>query len=61
MAADHVLQFAGFMAAWNHPRDEPDASAVTGALVTTYTTFLPCFFFIFLGAPILRSLRGNKA
>jgi chromate transporter len=36
------------------------ASAVTGALITTYTTFLPCFIFIFLGAPYIEVLRGNK-
>jgi chromate transporter len=57
-----VLQFVGFMAAWNHPQGmTPAASAVTGALVTTYTTFLPCFFFIFLGAPYLETLRGNRS
>jgi chromate transporter len=28
--------------------------------VTTYTTFLPCFVFIFLGAPYIEVLRGNK-
>jgi chromate transporter len=28
--------------------------------VTTYATFLPCFFFIFLGAPYIEVLRGNK-
>jgi chromate transporter len=37
------------------------ASATLGALVTTYVTFLPCFFYIFLGAPYVESLRGNKA
>jgi chromate transporter len=31
-----------------------------GALVATYTTFLPCFLFIFLGAPYIEVLRGNK-
>jgi chromate transporter len=57
-----VLQFVGFMAAWNHPEGmNQTASAVTGALVTTYTTFLPCFFFIFLGAPYIEVLRGNTA
>ncbi|HVY60058.1 MAG TPA: chromate transporter, partial [Planctomycetota bacterium] len=46
-----VLQFVGFMAAWNHPEGlSPAASAVTGALVTTWTTFLPTFGFIFVGA-----------
>ncbi|MGH9824042.1 MAG: chromate efflux transporter [Blastocatellia bacterium] len=56
-----VLQFVGFMAGWNHPQGMTRlASAVTGGLVTTYTTFLPCFLFIFLGAPYIEVLRGNK-
>src|SRR5262245_66247756 len=56
-----VLQFIGFMAGWNHPEGLTQAtSGVTGALVTTYATFLPCFFFIFLGAPYIEVLRGNK-
>lgn len=56
-----VLQFVGFMAGWNHPgMFSPLASAIIGALITTYTTFLPCFFFIFLGAPYIESLRGNQ-
>src|SRR5215475_12245003 len=56
-----VLQFIGFMAGWNHPEGlTPAPSGVTGALVTTYTTFLPCFIFIFLGAPYIEVLRGNK-
>ena len=57
-----VLQFVGFMAGWNNPQGmSPTASAVTGALVTTYVTFLPCFLFIFLGAPYIEILRGNKS
>ena len=56
-----VLQFVGFMAGWNNPQGmSPAASAMTGALVTTYVTFLPCFLFIFLGAPYIEILRGNK-
>jgi chromate transporter len=56
-----VLQFIGFMGGWNHPEGlTPTLSGVTGALVTTYATFLPCFFFIFLGAPYIEVLRGNK-
>ena len=39
---------------------DTSASAVTGALLTTYATFLPCFFFIFLGAPYIEILRGNR-
>jgi chromate transporter len=57
-----VLQFVGFMAGWNHPPAGLDqtTSAIAGALITTYTTFLPCFLFIFLGAPYIEILRGNK-
>jgi chromate transporter len=57
-----VLQFIGFMAAWNNPVGgmSPAQSAVVGALITTYVTFLPCFLFIFIGAPYIESLRGNK-
>jgi chromate transporter len=56
-----VLQFVGFMAGWNHPQGlTPVASGITGALITTWTTFLPCFIFIFLGAPHIESLRGNE-
>ena len=58
-----VLQFVGFMAGWNNPVNgmSPLASGVIGALVTTYTTFLPSFLFILLGAPYIEKLRGNKA
>ena len=56
-----VLQFVGFMAAWNNPQGmSQTASAVTGALITTYVTFLPSFLFIFVGAPYIEVLRGNK-
>jgi chromate transporter len=56
-----VLQFIGFLAGWNNPQGmSPAASGVTGALIATYSTFLPCFFFIFLGAPYMEVLRGNK-
>ncbi len=57
-----VLQFVGFMAGWNNvPADmSQTASAVLGAIITTYTTFLPSFLFIFAGAPYIEFLRGNK-
>jgi chromate transporter len=57
-----VLQFVGFMAGWNNPEGlSRPLSAVVGGLVTTYATFLPCFIFIFLGAPYIEVLRGNKS
>jgi chromate transporter len=56
-----VLQFVGFQAAWNHPEGMSQlASAVTGALVTTYATFLSCFLFIFVGGPYVEVVRGNR-
>ncbi len=55
-----VLQFVGFIAAWNNPGGMiPTSSAVVGALITTYVTFLPSFLLIFLGAPFIEVLRGN--
>jgi chromate transporter len=58
-----VLQFVGFMAGWNHPPAgwSPATSGVVGALVTTYATFLPCFVFIFVGAPYIEIIRGRRA
>ena len=55
-----VVQFVGFLGAWNHPGDLPRLTAATlGALVTTWVTFVPCFLWIFLGAPHIEQLRGN--
>jgi chromate transporter len=55
-----VLQFVGFMGGWNHPEGlSPVVAATAGALLTTWTTFVPCFLWIFLGAPYIERLRGN--
>ena len=56
-----VLQFVGFLGAWNHPGNLPPlVSATIGALVTTWTTFVPCFLWVFLGAPYIEKLRNVK-
>src|SRR5260370_39032201 len=56
-----VLQFVGFLSGWNRPEGMSRlASASVGALVTTYVTFLPCFFYVFLGAPYVEGLRTNR-
>ena len=56
-----VTQYAGFLAAWNLPGGiQPLTAAIFGALVTTYVTFLPCFFFIFAGAPFIEATAGNQ-
>jgi len=56
-----VLQFVGFMAGWSQPGAlSPFAGSILGSLVATYFTFLPCFLFIFLGAPYIEKFRGNR-
>jgi chromate transporter len=56
-----VLQFVGFLGGWNHPGNLPPLFAATlGALITTWTTFVPCFLWVFLGAPYIEKLRGAK-
>ena len=56
-----VTQYAGFLAAWNLPGGlDPLTAGVVGALLTTCVTFLPCFFFIFAGAPFIEAMAGNQ-
>jgi chromate transporter len=55
-----VLQFVGFIGAWNNPGElSPIVAGSLGALITTWATFIPCFLWIFLGAPHIEQLRGN--
>jgi chromate transporter len=57
-----VLQFVGFMGAFREPGTlSPLTAGVLGGLLATWVTFVPCFLFIFLGAPFIEVLRGNKA
>jgi chromate transporter len=56
-----VLQFVGFMAAFRDPGPlSPMLAGTLGGLLATWVTFTPCFLWIFLGAPFIESLRGNK-
>jgi chromate transporter len=56
-----VTQYVGFLGAWNLPGGlDPLTAGVIGALLTTYVTFLPCFFFIFAGAPFIEAMAGNQ-
>ena len=56
-----VTQWVGFLGAYNHPHGlDPVVAGIAGALVTTWSTFAPCFLWIFLGAPFIESLRGNE-
>ncbi len=57
-----VLEFVGFMAAYRDPGALPPWVAGTlGAALATWVTFVPCFLWIFLGAPFIEALRGNRA
>jgi chromate transporter len=56
-----VLQFVGFMAAFRDPGTlSPMLAGTLGGLLATWVTFTPCFLWIFLGAPFVETLRGNK-
>ena len=57
-----VLQFVGFVGAWQHPGGlAPLTAATLGAALTTWVTFVPCFVWIFLGAPYIERMRRIPA
>jgi chromate transporter len=57
-----VTQFVGFMGAYRNPGQlHPMLAGTLGGLLTTWVTFTPCFMWIFLGAPFVETLRGNRA
>src|SRR5712691_7600907 len=57
-----VLQFVGFMAAFRDPGTlSPMLAGTLGGVLATWVTFTPCFLWIFVGAPFIEVLRGNKA
>ncbi len=56
-----VVQYVAFIGAFRHPGGLPPyVAAVFGSLLTTWVTFVPCFLWIFLGAPHIESLRSNR-
>jgi chromate transporter len=56
-----VVQFVGFLGAFRHPGGlDPWTAAILGSLVTTWVTYVPCFLWIFLGAPYIEALRGKQ-
>ncbi|GEP09538.1 chromate efflux transporter [Methylobacterium gnaphalii] len=57
-----VTQFVGFLGAFRAPGGlNPYLAGVLGGLLTTWVTFVPCFLWIFAGAPYVEALRGNQA
>jgi chromate transporter len=57
-----VVQFVAFLGAYHHPGGlNPWVAGVLASVLTTWVTFVPCFLFIFLGAPYVERLRGNQS
>jgi chromate transporter len=57
-----VVQFVAFLGAYRDPGAlDPWVAAVLASLLVTWVTFVPCFVFIFVGAPYVERLRGNHA
>ena len=56
-----VVQFVAFLGAYRDPGTlTPWVAGVLASLLTVWVTFVPCFLFIFLGAPYVERLRGNR-
>ena len=63
-----VLQFVGYMGAY---RDASDTAAIStlhpilagtaASVLVAWVTFVPCFLWIFLGAPYVEHMRGRAA
>jgi chromate transporter len=57
-----VVQFVAFVGAYNDPGSlNPWLAAIVASLLTTWVTFVPCFVFVFVGAPYVERLRDNRA
>lgn len=61
-----VTQYVGFFAGWNAALAggagglSPLAAASLAAALTTWVTFLPCFYFVLVGAPLIDRLAGDR-
>jgi chromate transporter len=53
-----ILVFVGFMAGYNHGAGSV-FDGTLGLLTTAYYTFLPCFLFIFIGAPLVEKTKED--
>jgi chromate transporter len=57
-----VVQFVAFLGAFRNPGGlSPMLAGTLGATVTVWATFAPCFLWIFLGAPYIEAVRGNRS
>ena len=57
-----VVEFVGFMAAFRAPGPlGPLVAGALGGFLAMWSTFVPSFLWIFLGAPYVEALLGNRA
>lgn len=57
-----VVQFVGFLAGYRDPGTlSPLLAATLAAILTVWVTFVPCFLWIFLGAPFIERLRTDRS
>jgi chromate transporter len=57
-----VVQFVGFLGAYRQPGIlDPVTAGVLASILVTWVTFVPSFLWIFLGAPYIEHMRGNRA
>lgn len=57
-----VVQFVAFLGAFRDPGSlDPWTAAILASFLVTWVTFVPSFLFIFLGAPYVEHLRGNRS
>jgi chromate transporter len=56
-----VVQFVGFMGAYREPGTmNAYAAGALASMLVTWVTFVPCFLWIFVGAPFIESLRRSR-
>jgi chromate transporter len=56
-----VVQFVAFLGAYRDPGAlDPWVAAVLASFLVVWVTFVPCFLFVFLGAPYVERLRHNQ-
>ncbi|MGI8893746.1 MAG: chromate transporter, partial [Bacteroidia bacterium] len=56
-----VVQFVGFMGAYRFPEGmDPLWAAILASCLVTWVTFIPCFLFVFAGAPYIENLRNHQ-
>lgn len=56
-----VVQFVGFLGAFRNAGSlNPWVAGIAGSSLVVWVTFVPCFLFVFLGAPYVERLRTNR-